>query len=125
MRARPDDDRKWDSRLFAATMALAALAEVLVVASGQGHHVRVQEEQAWVAALDALGHQVGDEQPDNIALLAIAEQRCREGRPPETGSAVATVPRQSPSGHRSLPVTRGYIRGGTLFRDNAAAMVGL
>ena len=29
------------------------------------------------------------------------------------------------TGHRSLPVMRGYIRGGTLFRDNAAAMVDL
>ncbi|MBW3614001.1 MAG: site-specific integrase [Actinobacteria bacterium] len=29
------------------------------------------------------------------------------------------------TGHRSLSVMRGYIRGGTLFRDNAAAMVGL
>ncbi|HSH61087.1 MAG TPA: site-specific integrase [Acidimicrobiales bacterium] len=29
------------------------------------------------------------------------------------------------TGHRSLPVMRGYIRSGTLFKENAAAQVGL
>lgn len=29
------------------------------------------------------------------------------------------------TGHRSLTVARGYIRSGSLFRDNAAAQVGL
>jgi integrase len=29
------------------------------------------------------------------------------------------------SGHRSIPVMRGYIRSGSLFRNNAAAKVGL
>lgn len=29
------------------------------------------------------------------------------------------------TGHRSLAVARGYIRSGSLFRDNAAAQVGL
>jgi integrase len=32
---------------------------------------------------------------------------------------------QDQSGHRSLPVLRGYIRRGSLFVDNAAAKVGL
>jgi integrase len=32
---------------------------------------------------------------------------------------------QNQSGHRSLPVLRGYIRRGSLFVDNAAAKVGL
>ncbi len=32
---------------------------------------------------------------------------------------------QDQSGHRSLPVLRGYIRRGSLFADNAAAKVGL
>jgi integrase len=32
---------------------------------------------------------------------------------------------QDQSGHRSLPVLRGYIRRGSLFMDNAAAKVGL
>lgn len=32
---------------------------------------------------------------------------------------------QNQSGHRSLPVLRGYIRRGSLFIDNAAAKVGL
>ncbi len=29
------------------------------------------------------------------------------------------------TGHRSLPVMRGYIRSGSLFKENAAAQVGL
>ncbi|HSH62095.1 MAG TPA: sulfotransferase domain-containing protein [Acidimicrobiales bacterium] len=29
------------------------------------------------------------------------------------------------TGHRSLPVMQGYIRSGTLFKENAAAQVGL
>jgi hypothetical protein len=29
------------------------------------------------------------------------------------------------TGHRSLPVMRGYIRSGTLFKENAAAQIGL
>ncbi|RZI71333.1 MAG: hypothetical protein EOP13_18475 [Pseudomonas sp.] len=32
---------------------------------------------------------------------------------------------QNQSGHRSLPVLRGYIRRGSLFIDNAAGKVGL
>ncbi|MBL6082086.1 tyrosine-type recombinase/integrase [Belnapia sp. T18] len=32
---------------------------------------------------------------------------------------------QNQSGHRGLPVLRGYIRRGSLFVDNAAAKVGL
>ena len=32
---------------------------------------------------------------------------------------------QNQSGHRSLPVLRGYIRCGRLFIDNAAGKVGL
>jgi integrase len=40
-------------------------------------------------------------------------------------AAVAERAIMNQTGHRSLPVMRGYIRGGTLFRDNAAAMVGL
>lgn len=52
---------------MAATLALAPLAEVLVVASGQAHQLQVQKEQACVAALEALAHQLGDEQPHNMA----------------------------------------------------------
>jgi integrase len=32
---------------------------------------------------------------------------------------------QDPSGHKSLAVMRRYIRDGSLFRENAAAKVGL
>ncbi len=45
-----------------------------------------------------------------------------------TSAARAGVPEaqiMSQTGHRSLPVLRGYIRRGSLFADNAAAKVGL
>ncbi len=45
-----------------------------------------------------------------------------------TAAARAGVPEaaiMAQTGHRSLPVLRGYIRRGSLFADNAAAKVGL
>ena len=45
-----------------------------------------------------------------------------------TSAARAGVPEaqiMAQTGHRSLPVLRGYIRRGSLFADNAAAKVGL
>jgi integrase len=45
-----------------------------------------------------------------------------------TSAARAGVPEaqiQSQTGHKSLPVLRGYIRRGSLFRDNAAGKLGL
>jgi integrase len=45
-----------------------------------------------------------------------------------TSAARAGVPEaqiQHQTGHKSLPVLRGYIRRGSLFRDNAAGKVGL
>ena len=45
-----------------------------------------------------------------------------------TSAARAGVPEahiQTQTGHKSLPVLRGYIRRGSLFMDNAAAKVGL
>jgi integrase len=41
----------------------------------------------------------------------------------EAGVAERAIMNQT--GHRSLPVMRGYIRSGTLFKENAAAQVGL
>ncbi|MGH2767918.1 MAG: hypothetical protein ACRDIF_03060 [Actinomycetota bacterium] len=41
----------------------------------------------------------------------------------EAGVAERSIMNQT--GHRSLVVARGYIRRGSLFRDNAAAHVGL
>ena len=45
-----------------------------------------------------------------------------------TSAAAAGIAERSimdQTGHRSLPVLRGYIRRGSVFRDNAAAGVGL
>jgi integrase len=45
-----------------------------------------------------------------------------------TSAARAGVPEaqiQTQTGHKSLPVLRGYIRRGSLFRDNAAGKLGL
>jgi integrase len=45
-----------------------------------------------------------------------------------TAAAQAGVPEriiQKQTGHKSLPVLRGYIREGSLFTENAAAKVGL
>jgi integrase len=47
---------------------------------------------------------------------------------PATAAAEAGVAERAimnQTGHRSLVVARGYIRSGSLFRDNAAAQVGL
>jgi integrase len=41
----------------------------------------------------------------------------------EAGVAERAIMNQT--GHRSLPVMRGYIRSGTLFKENAAAQIGL
>jgi integrase len=41
----------------------------------------------------------------------------------EAGVAERAIMNQT--GHRSLPVMRSYIRSGTLFKENAAAQVGL
>ncbi|HEV2811065.1 MAG TPA: site-specific integrase [Acidimicrobiales bacterium] len=41
----------------------------------------------------------------------------------EAGASERAIMNQT--GHRSLPVMRGYIRSGTLFKENAAAQVGL
>jgi hypothetical protein len=41
----------------------------------------------------------------------------------EAGVAERAIMKQT--GHKSLPVLRSYIREGSLFRDNAAGMVGL
>ncbi|HSH58500.1 MAG TPA: hypothetical protein VK988_02445 [Acidimicrobiales bacterium] len=40
-------------------------------------------------------------------------------------AGVAERATMNQTGHRSLPVMRGYIRSGTLFKENAAAQVGL
>ena len=45
-----------------------------------------------------------------------------------TSAAAADVPERviaQQTGHRSMAVLRRYIRSGSLFRDNAAARVGL
>jgi hypothetical protein len=46
------------------------------------------------------------------------------GSPP-LQAGVAERATMSQTGHRSVIVARGYIRTGSLFRDNAAAQVGL
>ena len=49
----------------------------------------------------------------------------RGSSPAQHGLGVAERDIQNQSGHRSLPILKGYIRRGSLFIDNAAGEVGL
>ena len=56
----------------------------------------------------------------------LAGHSLRSGFAPSAAAAGATersIMKQT--GHRSLPTLSGYIRDGSLFRENAASLVGL
>ncbi len=66
--------------------------------------------------------------PDGSGSTPIATEPTRFGLAWPTSAAEAGVSERAimnQTGHRSLPVMRGYIRSGTLFKENAAAHVGL
>ena len=107
--------------------------------------------RAWLDAADIAdgpvfrrirkNNRIGEEPLNAESVVEIIKDFAeRAGFPPEdfaghslrsgfiTSAARAGVAErhiQDQSGHRSLPVLRGYIRRGSLFADTAAAKVGL
>jgi integrase len=110
----------------------------------------VRAWQAWQAAAGLTGGaafrsvtrhgRIGASLSDKAVALVVKRRALAAGLDPAlfsghslraglaTAAAQAGVPERSimdQTGHKSLPVLRGYIREGSLFGENAAAKVGL